>query len=82
MNTTLVTKQIKYQQWAQMVAEQKASGLTVQKFCDNYGIGKPLYYYRLRKLREVCLKSMNISHPEIVPLSGLLEKNTASATVL
>ncbi len=35
-----------------ILAQQKASGLSVRAFCIEHGIGQHTYYYRLRKLRQ------------------------------
>jgi len=75
MNTTLATKQFKYQQWAQMVAEFKSSDVSIQEFCNQYGISKPSYYYRLRKLKEACLESTEVSESRFVPVSELMSCN-------
>jgi len=79
MNTSLATEQIKYQQWAQMVSEYKASGLSIQEFCNSYGIKKQSYYYRLRKLREACLNAVEQPVPKFLAISELIQQKEKQA---
>ena len=39
------------QEWAMLIQECNASGLTKRKFCQQRGISEKSFYYRLRKLR-------------------------------
>ena len=42
-------------EFADILAQRQASGLSVREFCSEIGIGEQAYYYRLRKLRQqVC----------------------------
>lgn len=51
----VVKREVRHAEWAAQVQECRNSGLTVQQWCDQNGIGIKTYYYRLRKLREdVC----------------------------
>lgn len=51
-------------EWAAQVEAQKASGMTVQRWCAEGGINSKTFYYHLRKIREKCVKAA----PAIVPL--------------
>lgn len=67
-NTTAITtvkQDVQMQEWIAQIQEQKASGLTVQGWCAENGISRKTFYYRLRKVREMCLDSA----PAIVPLT-------------
>ena len=67
-NTTAITtvkQDVQMQEWIAQVQEQKASGLTVQGWCDANGIKPTTFYYHLQKVREMCLDSA----PAIVPLA-------------
>ena len=51
----VVRREVRHAEWAAQIQECRNSGLTVQQWCDQNGIGIKTYYYRLRKLREdVC----------------------------
>ena len=52
-----VKKNIRLQEWNRQIEEQKASGLSVQKWCIQNGINLKTYYYHLRKVREEFLRS-------------------------
>ncbi len=59
-----VKEDIRLKEWSEQVAAQQASGISVQKWCDENGINLKTYYYRLRKVRENCIESA----PAIVPM--------------
>lgn len=61
---TAVKQDVRLREWAARLEAQQASGMTVQKWCEENRI-KPKTYYHLRKLREKCVASA----PAIVPLS-------------
>ena len=52
-----VKKNIRLQEWSRQIEEQKSSGLSVQEWCQQYGINSKTYYYHLRKVREEFLRS-------------------------
>ena len=52
-----VKKNVRLQEWNRQIEEQKASGLSVQKWCIQNGINLKTYYYHLRKVREEFLRS-------------------------
>lgn len=62
---TAVKQEIRRRDWATQIEVQQASGMIVQKWCEENGINPKTYYYHLRKLREKCVASA----PEIVPLA-------------
>jgi hypothetical protein len=65
--TTLATvkQEVRLQEWSAQIAEQQASGLTVQQWCMENGVKPKTYYYHLKKVREQFLDSS----PAIVPLN-------------
>lgn len=66
MNTTLATKQIRLQNWAAIIKDQKASGLKVIDYCRQHNISKDAYYYWFKKLKETALAEsgfVEISQP-------------------
>lgn len=40
------------EEWAQIISQCRASGLSNREFCRRKGIPEKTFYYRLRKLRE------------------------------
>lgn len=62
---TEVKQEFRMREWAEQIEAQQASGMTVQKWCEENGINPKTYYYHLRKLREKCVASA----PAIVPLA-------------
>lgn len=53
------------QEWAMLIQECSASGLTKREFCQQRGISEKSFYYWLRKLRNQAVQSAN---PQLVPL--------------
>ena len=51
-------------QWAAVIQECKASGLTKKEYCIRHGLSEKSFYYRQKKLRT----QIAASAPELVPL--------------
>ena len=51
-----VSQQVRLQQYAAMVQECKASGMTVRAWCEENGIAYKNYYYRQRRVRKALLE--------------------------
>ncbi len=47
-----VKKEVKLEQWAEMVKSRNESRLTVTDWCRQNGINLKTYYYRLKQLRQ------------------------------
>ena len=64
--TSLVASQVRLQDWAIQIQEcqNRPSGMDVQTWCDQHGLTRANYYYRLRKVREACLE---MTGQEILP---------------
>lgn len=56
--TSLVAEQIRLQQWADQIrdCQNRPSDVKVDVWCQEHGITKANYYYRLRRVREACLE--------------------------
>ena len=78
MDTKLVTNQIRLQQWAAVIREQKESGLKVDSYCEAHNISRNAYYYWLRKLRTAALQSQNSRFVELSPPAEEKTKSAAS----
>ena len=53
------------QEWAMLIQECNASGLTKREFCQQRGISEKSFYYWLRKLRTQMVESVA---PQLVQL--------------
>ena len=53
------------QEWAMLIQECNASGLTKREFCQQRGISEKSFYYWLRKLRTQMVES---AAPQLVQL--------------
>lgn len=70
MNTKLATTQLKLQNWALLIKDQKDSGLKVNEYCLQHNISRDAYYYWYRKVREAALHEsgfVEITPPASVP---------------
>lgn len=72
--TSLVAEQIRLQQWADQIrdCQNRPSDMKVDAWCQEHGITKANYYYRLRRVREACLELCDPS-PSFVELSAPAE---------
>ena len=52
-----IVQSIRDQNWAAMIREQKASGLTIRQWCADNNISENSYYYRLRRIREQVIQA-------------------------
>ena len=66
MNLNNKLHQAKLSEWASRFADQKASGLTVRKWCDLNGLSIHKYNYWKHQLKEEVVGS---ALPDIVPVS-------------
>lgn len=74
--TSLVTEQIRLQQWADQIrdCQNRPSDRKVDAWCQEHGITKANYYYRLRRVREACLELCEPS-PSFVELTAPTTEN-------
>ena len=58
--TSLVARQYRLRQWANQIHEcqNRPQGMTVDAWCEQNGLTKANYYYRLRQVRLACLDQM------------------------
>ena len=60
-----ITPQERLEKWNAAICAQKASGLTIKKWCEQNGINSNTYYYYLRRIRDAMLES---SGPRLVEM--------------
>ena len=59
-------------EWAMLIQECSASGLTKREFCQQCGISEKSFYYWLKKLRTQMVWA---AAPQLVQLESLLAKD-------
>ena len=79
--TSLVAEQIRLQQWADQIrdCQNRPSDMKVDVWCQEHGITKANYYYRLRRVREACLELCDPA-PSFVELTTPPESTPAKAS--
>ena len=79
--TSLVAEQIRLQQWADQIrdCQNRPSDMKVDVWCQEHGITKANYYYRLRRVREACLELCDPS-PSFVELTAPTESIPANVS--
>ena len=60
-----VTKNMKLQQWSDIIQACKASGQRVDDYCADHDISRNAYYYWLRKVREAALEQSRCIFTEV-----------------
>ena len=63
--TTMVAEQCRLQEWAAQIrdCQNRPAGMSVVSWCTCHGITKANYYYRLRRVREACLETIQEKTP-------------------
>lgn len=57
---TEIKEQVQLERWQKQIEERQATGLSIGTFCEQHGISKTTYYYRLRKVREHLCRSAGL----------------------
>ena len=52
MDSTTLTRQMKLQQWTELIHTRIESGLTVAQWCEQNSINPAKYYYWLKRVRQ------------------------------
>ena len=70
--TTITAKQYRLQQWKEQIqaCRNRPAGMSEKNWCEEQGMTKAAYYYRLRCVQEACLEGLESG--EMVPVSGTL----------
>ena len=69
------------QQWAQVVKDCNASGLSNREYCRQHDISEKTYYYWIRRLRQAAASQMS-AEPTLVPLNSETSKEKAAEDLL
>ncbi len=74
--TSMVAADFRLQEWAAQIREcqSRPAGMSVVGWCACHGITKANYYYRLRRVREACLETIQGEIPvqQMVPVQPSL----------
>lgn len=63
MDSTTLTRQMRLQQWTEIIQARIESGLTVDIFCEQNDITRANYYYWLKKIRQnACDHLPSVNH--------------------
>ena len=68
MNSLTAENQYQFAKWAQIIKSCKSSGMMVSEWLKQNNISKDQYYYWQRKLKDVCLESMETELATFVEL--------------
>ena len=81
--TSLVAKQFRLQTWATQIqdCQNRPKGMNVDEWCRQNNITKANYYYRLKRVRQACLDSIQESEPAFIELPALPEPVSEPTTV-
>ena len=55
----IAKKQIRQQEWTNLIRQQQESGLNIRQWCKTHQISEPSFYYHLRCIREDMVKSQS-----------------------
>jgi len=78
--TSLVAQQTRLSEWAQQIkdCQNRPDGMKIDEWCQTNGMTKATYYWRLRKVREAVLETVDVT-PAFVEIPT--ELPTASVPV-
>ena len=70
MDTRRITTDYRMGQWAKVISDRKASGVTIKTYCQMIGVSRDAYYYWQKKLREAACEHLAIM-PAATAQTGL-----------
>ena len=71
MNTKLAIAQIRVKNWATIIQDRNASGLSIKDSCAQHQLSRDSYYYWLRKVKETLLVEsgfVEVTQPKPFPV--------------
>ena len=71
--TSLVAQQTRLSEWAQQIkdCQNRPNGMKIDEWCQMNGMTKANYYWRLRKVREAVLETVDVT-PAFVEIPAQL----------
>lgn len=79
MNVSQAKRAIRLREWAKMVRDRQASGMTVKTWCERSGIQEARYYYGLCQVRKAVVEGFNPDQPIAEELPTLVKVDLADA---
>lgn len=78
-----VAAQVRLSQWAMEIQEcqNRSRDMTVNEWCEQRGITKATYYWRLKRVRQACLEQLETTSDNFVELPVPSPQTSPSATV-
>lgn len=78
-----VATQIRLKQWAEDIRDcmKRPANMTVDEWCKQHGIKKANYYWRLKRVRQACLDTLEESQATFTELPAPQECNIPIACV-
>jgi len=58
MNTKSVKIAYQLSNWMKLIHDRESSGLNIKDYCENIGMARHVYYYRLRKVRDAACEEL------------------------
>ena len=55
-----IKEQVQLDRWKKDIENRQAASLSIAAYCEQQGISKTTYYYRLRKVREHLCRSAGL----------------------
>lgn len=77
--TSLVAADFRLTQWAEQIREcqNRPAGMNVDAWCEEHGITKANYYYRLKRVRQALLQQASQNTPEFIDISSAIGEKQA-----
>ena len=79
-----IKEQVQLEQWQKDIADRQTTGRSITAFCEEQGISKSTYYYRLRKVREYMCRATGVlpkESPEPLKKQQVVPIRVAGETV-
>lgn len=79
-----LASQIRLKQWAEQIHDcmNRPDDMTVDEWCEQHGIKKANYYWRLKRVRQACMDQAELSAKAFVELPIPKEENSLPAVVV
>lgn len=76
--------QIRLKQWAEQIHDcmNRPADMTVDEWCEQHGIKKANYYWRLKRVRQACMNQAELPIKAFVELPVPKEENSLPAVVV
>ena len=76
-----VTKNFRLSQWAEVIRDHKASGLSITAYCKEHNISRNSYFYWQREIKKTAIAEASNMFVEVEPASCTLLVQVPQASV-